>query len=148
MMRILSNASIHALLLIGTLTSGVTAPISAWCQQQTEASLGRLFHTPEQRNELDRRRQLNIKETVVVVENYYKLNGQVARSSGKTTTWVNGAPRHDEYRGKEPAVIPMNPGDGQDRVNMKVGQTLETSSRSLKDGLNGARISVRRDTRP
>ena len=50
------------------------------------ADLGRLFFTPQQRDELDRRRATNAVETVVEVERLVTVNGRVSRSSGKTTT--------------------------------------------------------------
>ena len=52
--------------------------------------LGRLFFTPQQRQDLDHRRERNIQEKEVVVESSVTVNGKVTRSSGKTTTWVNG----------------------------------------------------------
>jgi molybdopterin-biosynthesis enzyme MoeA-like protein len=59
------------------------------------AELGRLFLTPQQRIELDKRRQANAVEAETVVESTVTLNGQVTRSSGKTTVWLNGVPQYD-----------------------------------------------------
>ena len=49
--------------------------------------LGRIFFTPQQRQDLDRRRNLNVTpRSEVVVESLVTVNGHVVRSSGKTTT--------------------------------------------------------------
>jgi len=56
-------------------------------QVAAQQNLGRLFFTEQQRQDLDRRRQANIQETAVVVESTVTVNGQVSRSSGRSTTW-------------------------------------------------------------
>ena len=110
--------------------------------------LGRLFFTPQQRQELDRRRQLNIQEVVVVVnEGTLTVNGQVLRSSGKTTTWVNGAPRDDAYRTPDPAAVPLSPGEGEAPVSLKVGQTLDKAQGTVTDTLQEGSIRVERAPR-
>ena len=65
----------------------LASALPAWSQS---APLGRLFFTPEQRIQLDRLRQQ------AMLSNHqqdasYTLNGEVRRSSGKNTRWVNGA---------------------------------------------------------
>src|SRR6195256_4253384 len=62
-------------------------------QVAAQENLGRLFFTEQQRQDLDRRRQANIRETAVVVESSVTVNGQVSRSSGRSTTWLNGVPQ-------------------------------------------------------
>jgi len=62
-------------------------------QAAAQENLGRLFFTEQQRQDLDRRRQANIQETAVVVESTVTVNGQVSRSSGRSTTWINGVPQ-------------------------------------------------------
>ena len=100
-----------------------------------ERQLGRIFMTPQQRQELNRRRDLNIQETAVVVENLYTVSGQVSRSSGKSTTWINGTPQNDAYRPQIPAIIPLRPVEDEASVSVKVGQTFEKNSGSIKDSL-------------
>jgi hypothetical protein len=56
-----------------------------WAQNQ---ALGRLFFTPEQRSTLDRYRQQG--NNHFDQEASYTLNGEVRRSSGKNTRWING----------------------------------------------------------
>lgn len=66
-----------------------TLPGSA--NAQAEAGLGRLFFTPQQRAALDLRRlSTNTPQEMDAPAN---INGLVRRSSGKQTTWVNGAPQ-------------------------------------------------------
>jgi uncharacterized iron-regulated membrane protein len=117
-------------------------------QPASKAQLGRLFHTPQQRQELERRRELNIQEVVVAVsEGTLTLNGQVTRSSGKTTTWVNGAPQHDAHRPRDPATVPLSPSQGEARVPVKVGQTLDRSRGTVTDNLQGGSATVERPER-
>lgn len=53
-----------------------------------DGALGRLFFTPQQRATLDRQRRQSPNESQVASD---KLNGEVRRSSGKNTRWINGA---------------------------------------------------------
>jgi hypothetical protein len=100
--------------------------------------LGRLFFTPQERQDLDRRRQSNIREreSDPVVESSVTVNGHVARSSGKTTTWVNGVPQYDSYSSRDPARVHL------DTTTVKVGQTLDRARGEVKDGLQGGSVSV------
>ncbi len=62
--------------------------LPAWPQSE---SLGRLFFTPQQRAALDRQRQQGTTaNTHVDQQASYTLNGEVRRSSGRNTRWVNG----------------------------------------------------------
>jgi hypothetical protein len=98
--------------------------------------LGRLFFTPQQRQELDRRRASNIQEKEVVIESAVTVNGHVARSSGKTTTWVNGVAQYDAYSGRDPARVQLQDG------SLKIGQTLDRTRGEVKDGLQGGTVRV------
>jgi hypothetical protein len=105
--------------------------------------LGRLFFTPGERQELDRRRASNVVETEApVVESLVTVNGQVTRSSGKTTTWINGVAHDDTYRSRDPAQVPVQRGGA--RVAVKVGQTLDRSRNVVKDELEGGEIVIHR----
>jgi hypothetical protein len=135
------------LLLIVLLAGGplFAAAAEAPLERREREGVGRLFFTPSQRQELDRRRQLNIQETVVAVnESRFTLNGQVTRSSGKSTTWVNGAPQHDTYRPADPATVPVRTGENEPSVPLKVGQTLDKAREVVTDGLAGGAIKVER----
>lgn len=45
--------------------------------------LGRLFMTPAQRLDLDRRRQADAQESLISSDNFVTVNGQVSRPVGK-----------------------------------------------------------------
>lgn len=64
----------------------LTGSLPAWPQSEP---LGRLFFTPQQRTILDRQRQQGMTSNFDQ-EASYTLNGEVRRSSGKNTRWVNG----------------------------------------------------------
>jgi hypothetical protein len=98
--------------------------------------LGRLFFTPQQRQELDRRRASNIQDKEAVIESSVTVNGQVARSSGKTTTWINGVPQYDTRSGGDPARVRLDDG------TLKIGQTLDRARGEVKDGLQGGTVRV------
>ncbi len=129
-------AGLLAFLFTGASTAQAPAPA------KDPQALGRLFSTPQQRQELDRRRALNIQETIVIQENRMRLDGYVARSSGKTTTWVNGVPANDLYRSKDPSKVAIRPGDGEASVSLKVGQTLDKARDAITDELGGGRVAV------
>ena len=99
--------------------------------------LGRLFFTPQQRQELDRRRASNVQEKEEVVgESSVTVNGHVVRSSGKTTTWVNGVPQYDTHSGRDPARVHLQDG------TVKIGQTLDRARGEVKDGLEGGTVRI------
>ena len=116
--------------------------------QDKTAALGRLFFTPQQRQELDRRRELNIQESNVVVESLYTVNGHIARSSGKTTTWVNGVAQNETYRPRNPAIIPLQPIQDEPPVDLRVGQTLDRNSGNINNGIAGGEIKIKPGAAP
>jgi hypothetical protein len=113
--------------------------LPAAAQQRTAKErepLGRLFFTPAQRQDLDRRRQLNIQESLpAAVEARITLNGQVTRSGGRSTTWINGAPEHDTYKASDPSSVAIRTGEESPRVPVRVGQTLDNGRGEVTDGL-------------
>ena len=113
-----------AILCLCCITSGAEA-----------AELGRLFFTPMQRAEMDRKRILNIADTAdktAAPSSQMTLNGRITRSDGKTTTWVNGVPDYD----------PSYSGTPSRRA--KVGETIDRGSGTVEDPLKGGSIEVRR----
>ena len=115
---------------------------------RNDAALGRLFFTPQQRQELDRRRELNIQESTVTVESNYTVNGHVARSSGKSTTWVNRTPQNEAYKPRDPAVIPLQPVEDEAAVDLRVGETLDRNSGNINKGIGGGEIRIKRGAAP
>jgi hypothetical protein len=124
-----AGRTLLALALVAGASLGPARPAAA-------DELGRLFFTPQQRQELDRRRASNIQEKEVVIESSVTVNGHVARSSGKTTTWVNGVPQYDTHSGRDPARVHLQDG------TLKIGQTLDRARGEVKDGLAGGTVRV------
>jgi hypothetical protein len=142
-------AGVKRIFLILCLTgAGFTQPSVQAQDNAGAADLGRLFFSPAQRQELDRRRALNIQEAIVTVESLYTVNGHVARSSGKTTTWVNGATLNETYRPRNPAIIPLRPVEDEAAVDLRVGQTLDRNSGNINNGIAGGEIKIKPGTAP
>ena len=121
-------------------------------QVAAQENLGRLFFTEQQRQELDRRRQANIREAAVIVESSVTVNGQVSRSSsGRSTTWINGVPQESTRNPPDPARVTLPGGEGAPSVNLKIGQTLDKIRGEVLDPVGGGRIltpSQKREARP
>jgi len=106
--------------------------------------LGRLFLTPQQRQDLDRRRATNRaeEEAPQIREGPLTVEGHLQRSSGKTTTWINGAPQYDGAAGRDPAQVTVVPNAGEPGVSLKVGQIYERTSGEIRGILNGGELTV------
>ena len=111
-------------------------------QVAAQQNLGRLFFTEQQRQDLDRRRQANIQETAVVVESTVTVNGQVSRSSGRSTTWINGVPQESARKPLDPARVTLPGGEGAPSVTLKIGQTLDKIRGEIRDPAAGGRIAT------
>ena len=111
-------------------------------QVAAQQNLGRLFFTEQQRQDLDRRRQANIQETAVVVESTVTVNGQVSRSSGRSTTWINGVPQESARKPPDPARVNLPGGEGAPSVTLKIGQTLDKVRGEIRDPVAGGRIAT------
>ena len=133
-------------LFVGAFLLGVATGRAA-----AQENLGRLFFTEQQRQDLDRRRQANIQETAVVVESTVTVNGQVSRSSGRSTTWINGVPQESTRKPLDPARVTLPGGEGAPSVNLKIGQTLDKVRGEVRDPVGNGRIltpSQKREPRP
>jgi hypothetical protein len=105
--------------------------------------LGRLFFTPQQRQDLDYRRRANIQDSPTgAVESTVTINGQVSRSSGRSTVWINGVPQHDIRRVRDPAHVTVGGNDGEAPVDLKVGETLDKTRGEVKDKLDGGSVTA------
>jgi hypothetical protein len=86
------------------------------------ADLGRLFFTPMQRAEMDRKRlspsQTEKRPTQLTI------NGRVIRSDGKTITWVNGVAQEGSHS------------------RAKVGQTIDAGTGETQDSAQGGRLVI------
>ena len=124
-------------LFVGALLLGV-----ATGQVAAQENLGRLFFTEQQRQDLDRRRQANIQETAAVVESTVTVNGQVSRSSGRSTTWINGVPQENARKPLDPARVTLPGGEGAPSVSLKIGQTLDKIRGEIRDPAVDGRIAT------
>jgi len=111
--------------------------------------LGRLFLTPQQRQDLDRRRVTNRaeEEAPQIMEGPLTLDGHVQRSSGRTTTWINSAPQYDSGAGRDPARVTVVPNAGAPGVSLKVGEIYERTTGEVRDSLQGGKITVGKPSR-
>jgi len=135
--RVSPRIAARVLLAFALAGSAGLAPAAAGADE-----LGRLFFTPQQRQDLDRRRESNVQEKEVVIESSVTVNGHVTRSSGKTTTWVNGVPQYDAYPGRDPARVHLPDG------TLKIGQTLDRTRGEVKDNLQGGTVRVNPNAPP
>ncbi len=122
----------------------LAAPATAAAEE-----LGRLFLTPQQRQDLDRRRATNRaeEEAPQIKEGPLTLEGHLQRSSGRTTTWINGVPQYDGHASRDPARITVIPNQGEPGVSLKIGQIYERMSGEVRDKLNGGEITVGKSSR-
>ena len=113
---------------------------------QGAEDLGRLFLTPQQRQDLDRRRASNVPAVAaaasVTTESLITINGQVRRSGGNTTTWINGQAQNDLHKSGDPATVSLSPGEGEPTISLRVGQTLDKGKGEVRDGLNGGEVKA------
>lgn len=105
----------------------------------SQENLGRLFLLPQQRQDLDRRRLANIQESALT-ESLVTVNGQVSRSSGKTTVWVNGVPQESTGKPHDPARVTLPGAEGERSVTLKIGQTVDKVRGEVRDPVGGGRI--------
>ena len=124
----------------GTLAAVLLLAVAAPAQP-ADTQLGRLFYTPQQRAELDVRRSSNtVENEVVVVESLVTVNGRVSRSSGKTTTWINGVPQYDTYSGRDPSEVAID--DNGTNMEVRVGDTLDRTRGEVRPTIEPGGIKI------
>src|SRR6266511_6481050 len=126
----------------GLVTPLLMAAVGAPVPAAADDNLGRLFFTPQQRQDLDRRRQANIQDSATSADNRVTVNGQVSRSLGKTTIWINGVPQENTRKPRDPAQVTLPAGEGEAPVSLKIGQTLDKVRGEIRDELGEGRIAV------
>jgi hypothetical protein len=86
--------------------------------------LGRLFFTPQQRQQLEYQDTSN-SNAEGGRRNYIVVNGVVQKHGGNRTVWINGTAQEAGHgNDKNPSSVPVNvPGKSQP-VHLKVGQRL------------------------
>ena len=142
-----------ALLAVGIALAGA---MNAQAQE-----LGRLFFTPEQRAALDARRKARVPDkpaaTPVTESPITRVNGAVQRSGGKSTVWVNGETIPEDARvdgarvtprGLNPGRVSIPAGEGPQRYDLRVGESVDRSSGEVHDviGEGEVRVGPRRAT--
>jgi hypothetical protein len=137
------TAAAFAALLIGLLgASGAGAQ-----------ELGRLFFTPEQRAALDARRKARVPDKPAATPQaelpVTRVNGAVQRSGGRSTVWVNGETIPEGTQPGGPQVAPraggrvsMPAGEGAQRYDLRVGESLDRGSGEVKDVLGEGEIKI------
>ena len=141
--------SLTASLLMLALLSAIAPALRA------DDGLGRLFFTPERRQNLDRQRQLNIQDKQEIPEDpTLTINGIVTRNSGKRTAWINGVAQNENETQsgisvissrKDPGSITVQANDAPS-AKARVGDTVNRNTGEATDLLNGGQISIRRAT--
>lgn len=112
--------------------------------------LGRLFFTPQQREQLDARRKARVPDkpaATIVVSPTTRVDGFVKRSGGPSTVWVNGEAL-PEGSGDAPRIAPslsVTVGEGGRRAALKPGEVLDRDTGEIRDVIGGGEIRVRRN---
>ena len=87
--------------------------------------LGRLFFTPQQRQQLEFQETSGNSGEESGKRNYVIVNGIVQRHGGNRTVWVNGSAQSDEHSSdKTPATASVTVPGKSRPVQLKVGQRL------------------------
>ena len=117
-----------------------------------EEAIGRLFFTPERRQQLDQRREMNtLDKPQIATDSTLTVNGIVTRSSGKRTVWINGNPQQEDETGNDLTVTTQrgNPGKvvvhsgASAAIRARVGETVNRHTGEANDLLNGGQVRVR-----
>jgi hypothetical protein len=115
---------------------------------------GRLFFTPDQRAALEARRKAGQPEkaaTPVIESPVTRIDGYVQRSGGLSTVWVNGEPipqgtqpegTHIYPDHTDPTRVGVSVGDSARRFELRVGQSLERNSGTVKSVLGDGTIRI------
>ncbi len=106
-----------------TLLAFVLIATSAWHESVNAGELGRLFFTPQQRQQLEFHETSGSSDSGQ--RNYIIVNGVVQKQGGNRTVWINGAAQESE-RGNDrtPASVPVAVPGKTRPVQLKVGQKL------------------------
>ncbi len=148
MRRALALFTPFALFVLVTLVAAAPSEVRA-------QSLGRLFLTPEQRAALDVRRASRVPDKpaaeVVVESPTARVDGQVVRSDGRSTIWVNGLPVREGSRSEGLRMTPapsaadsvtLSVGDSERSVRLKVGESMNRDTGEVRDMLGDGKVRV------
>jgi len=117
-------------------------------------ALGRLFFTPEQRDALDARRKARLpdKPAALAPSPTTRVDGNMTRSSGKSTLWLDGYAVPDGTqpeglrvtRGGDPSRVTVILGEDGRRIELRVGETLDRATGAVKDVIGGGEVRIDR----
>lgn len=85
----------YAAPVVGLVLAALLAPADLAVAQQ-DASFGRLFHSPEERRQLDQPAAPAATEPSPVTSDPRRLDGIVRRSDGRSTLWIDGHAAGDD----------------------------------------------------
>ena len=146
---------------IAAILLGIAMSLGAASAQAQE--LQRLFFTPDQRAALDARRKARVPDkpaaTPVVESPLTRVDGAVQRSGGKSTVLVNGEAIPEDVQpgsaklapqGSSPGRVSIPAGEGAQRHDLRVGESLDRGSGEVRDviGEGGIKIGPRRAAPP
>lgn len=115
--------------------------------------LGRLFFTPEQRAALDARRKARVPDKPAAAPQaespITRINGEVQRSGGRSTVWVNGEAIPEGAPTGAPQPAPAGPGrvslpagESAQRYELRVGESLDRGTGEVRDVIGEGEIRV------
>jgi|CXWL01.1.fsa_nt_gi hypothetical protein len=117
--------------------------------------LGRLFFTPDQRAALDARRKARVPDkpaaAPVTESPITRIDGAVQRGGGKSTVWVNGETIPESSQADGARVTPRSPnpgrvsipaGEGTQRYDLRVGESVDRGSGEVRDILGEGDIKI------
>ena len=135
---------------IAAMLAGLLLSAAAGAQE-----LGRLFFTPEQRSALDARRKARVPDKPAAIPQVEspvtRVNGAVRRTGGKSTVWVNGEaiPEGAQPGGPQltprsasPSRVSVPAGEGAQRFDLRVGESLDRGSGEVRDLIGKGEIKV------
>lgn len=101
----------------------ILALLLAFAGAAAAAELGTLFHTPQERERLDRaRRGEPERDTAAMRGATPTVTGFVKRSDGRGTVWIDGTPMPvspETTRRLDPAAVRTYSNDGDERLHIE-----------------------------
>jgi len=102
---------------------GILLFIALSASSASAEELGRLFFTPQQRAQLEQRKQQATASTANA--HVLRVDGIVQKHGGPRTVWINGVPREmDNEKTNAPASLSLSVPGQSHPVKVKVGQKL------------------------
>ncbi|MBS1137017.1 MAG: hypothetical protein H6R11_971 [Proteobacteria bacterium] len=101
--------------------------------QAEDETIGRLFFTPERRAAMDRQRQFNVQQARVM--------------EGASLTVLTNSEVRPHIDARDPSRVLLKAGE-EAPASLRVGESINRTTREKQDGLEGGRITVRRSHAP